>query len=107
YQKDARNGREAQREIDADIEDGADNVMVKPALPNHDNIARARVRIILRIAAYNVSGEFAMVKAAAANGWLEERRAILEALTAIKRAGADILITYHAKEAAAWLRGER
>ena len=104
YQMDARNGREAQREIDADIEEGADIVMVKPALPNLDLIARARDRFDLPLAAYNVSGEYAMVKAAAAAGYLEERLVTLEILTAIKRAGADIIITYHAKEASRWLR---
>ncbi len=103
YQMDPRNGREAQREIDADIEEGADIIMVKPALPNLDIIARARDRIELPIAAYNVSGEYAMVKAASAAGHLDERVVTLEILTAIRRAGADLIITYHAKEAAAWL----
>ncbi len=103
YQMDPANAREALREIEADIEEGADIVMVKPALAYLDVIARARQRFDLPIAAYNVSGEYAMVKAAAARGWLEERRATLEILTAIKRAGADIIITYHAKEAARWL----
>jgi len=91
------------REIEADIEEGADIVMVKPALPNLDLIARARERFDLPLAAYNVSGEYAMVKAAAAAGYLDERSVTLEVLTAIKRAGADIIITYHAKEAARWL----
>ncbi len=103
YQMDAANAREALREIEADIEEGADIVMVKPALPNLDIIARARQRFELPLAAYNVSGEYAMVKAAAAAGYLDERLVTLEVLTAIKRAGADIIITYHAKEAARWL----
>ncbi len=103
YQMDPANAREAMREIEADIEEGADIVMIKPALPNLDLIARARDRIDLSLAAYNVSGEYAMVKAAAAAGYLDERLATLEILTAIRRAGADIIITYHAKEAARWL----
>jgi porphobilinogen synthase len=104
YQMDAANAREALREIEADIEEGADIVMVKPALPNLDIIARARQRFELPLAAYNVSGEYAMLKAAALAGYLDERPATLEVLTAIKRAGADIVITYHAKDAARWLR---
>ena len=103
YQMDPANAREAMREIEADIEEGADIVMVKPALPNLDLIARARDRFDLPLAAFNVSGEYAMVKAAAAAGYLDERLATLEVLTAIRRAGADIIITYHAKEAARWL----
>ena len=103
YQMDTANGREAMREIEADIEEGADIVIVKPALPNLDLIARARERFDLPLAAYNVSGEYAMVKAAASAGHLDERLVTLEILTAIKRAGADIVITYHAKEAARWL----
>ena len=103
YQMDAANGREAMREIEADIEEGADIVIVKPALPNLDLIARARERFDLPLAAYNVSGEYAMVKAAASAGHLDERLVTLEILTAIKRAGADIILTYHAKEAARWL----
>jgi porphobilinogen synthase len=105
YQMDPANAREAMLEIEADIEEGADIVMVKPALPNLDLIARAREQFDLPLAAYNVSGEYAMVKAAAAAGYLDERLVTLEVLTAIKRAGADIIITYHAKEAARWLRG--
>jgi len=101
---DPANGREALREIEADIAEGADIVMVKPALPYLDVLARARDRFDVPFAAYNVSGEYAMVKAAAANGWLDERRVVLETLTGIKRAGADIIITYHAKDAARWLR---
>ena len=103
YQMDTANGREAMREIEADIEEGADIVIVKPALPNLDLIARARERFDLPLAAYNVSGEYAMVKAAASAGHLDERLVTLEILTAIKRAGADIILTYHAKEAARWL----
>jgi porphobilinogen synthase len=103
YQMDPANAREAMREIEADIEEGADIVMVKPALPNLDLIARARDRFDLPLAAYNVSGEYAMVKAAAAAGYLDERLVTLEILTAIRRAGAEIIITYHAKEAAKWL----
>jgi porphobilinogen synthase len=103
YQMDAANSREAMREIEADIAEGADIVMVKPALPNLDLIARARDRFDVPLAAYNVSGEYAMVKAASAAGYLDERRAIFEILTGIVRAGADIVITYHAKEVARWL----
>ncbi len=103
YQMDPANAREAMREIEADIEEGADIVMVKPALPNLDIIARARDAFDLPLAAYNVSGEYAMVKAAAAAAYLDERQATLEVLTAIRRAGADIVITYHAKEAGRWL----
>jgi porphobilinogen synthase len=103
YQMDPPNVREALREIEADIAEGADIVMVKPALAYLDVLARARRRFDLPLAAYNVSGEYAMVKAADRLGWLDGRRTALEVLTAIKRAGADIIITYHAKEAASWL----
>jgi porphobilinogen synthase len=103
YQMDPANSREAMREIEADIEEGADIVMVKPALTNLDLIVRARERFDLPLAAYNVSGEYAMLKAAAAAGYLDEQRATLELLTGIKRAGADIILTYHAKDAARWL----
>jgi porphobilinogen synthase len=103
YQMDPANGREALREVELDVAEGADMVMVKPALPYLDVLARVRDRWDLPIVAYNVSGEYAMLKAAAANGWLDERRAVLEALTGIKRAGADIIITYHAIDAARWL----
>jgi porphobilinogen synthase len=103
YQMDPGNGDEALREIRADIEEGADIVMVKPALPYLDVIRRAREAFGVPLAAYNVSGEYAMVKAAAARGWLDERRATLEVLTGIRRAGADLVLTYHAKEAADWL----
>jgi porphobilinogen synthase len=106
YQMDAANGREALREIDADVAEGADIVMVKPALPALDVIARARARTNLPIAAYQVSGEYASLVAAAQNGWLDRRAAALESLTAIARAGADLIITYFAAEAAAWIREE-
>jgi porphobilinogen synthase len=89
----------------ADIEEGADLVMVKPALPYLDVIRRAKDATRFPMAAYNVSGEYAMLEAAAANGWLDERRAVLEVLTSIRRAGADLVLTYHAKDAAAWLSG--
>jgi porphobilinogen synthase len=100
YQMDPPNAREALLEIEDDINEGADIVMVKPALPYLDVIAKAREAFDTPLAAYNVSGEYAMVKAAAANGWLDGPRAMMEILTSIKRAGADIIITYHAKEAA-------
>ncbi len=103
YQMDPANGTEAMREIALDLDEGADIVMVKPALPYLDVLARARDRFDVPFAAYNVSGEYAMVKAAAAAGYLDERLVTLEILTAIKRAGADIIITYHAKEAARWI----
>lgn len=107
YQMDPANGREALREIDDDISEGADMVMVKPALAYLDVLRSARERFSLPIAAYNVSGEFSMVKAAAQLGWIDERRIVLENLTAIKRAGADIIITYHAIDAAGWLKEEQ
>jgi porphobilinogen synthase len=103
YQMDPANGREALRELELDAEEGADILMVKPALPYLDLIARARDRFAHPIAAYNVSGEYAMLKAAARLGWLEERAVALEALTSIKRAGADMIFTYFAKDAARWL----
>ena len=103
YQMDPANGREALREVEADIAEGADIVMVKPALAYLDVIRAVRERVPHPLAAYNVSGEYAMVKAAAANGWLDERAITLEILTAIKRAGADLIITYHAADAARWL----
>jgi porphobilinogen synthase len=103
YQMDAANASEALREIALDIEEGADIVMVKPALPYLDIIARAAQRYDVPLAAYNVSGEFAMVKAAAANGWIDEKRTALEILTAIRRAGAKLILTYWAKDAAHWL----
>jgi porphobilinogen synthase len=103
YQMDPSNADEALREIRADIDEGADIVMVKPALPYLDVIRRAKDATRFPLAAYNVSGEYAMVKAAVANGWLDERNATLEVLTSIRRAGADLILTYHAKEAADWL----
>ncbi|MBU2536294.1 MAG: porphobilinogen synthase [Chloroflexi bacterium] len=104
YQMDPSNVREALREVEQDIAEGADIIMVKPALAYLDVIRQVRSAFNCPLAAYNVSGEYAMVKAAAQNGWLEERRTVLEILTAIKRAGADIIVTYHAKEAARWLQ---
>lgn len=106
YQMDPANGREALREIEEDIFEGADIVMVKPALAYLDIVRAARDRFDLPIAAYNVSGEYSMVKAAAQNGWIDEKRIVMENLVAIKRAGADIIITYHALEAAKWLEEE-
>ncbi len=100
YQMDPANAREALREIELDIEEGADIVMVKPALPYLDILAHARQRTLLPLAAYQVSGEYTMVKAAAKAGWLDEPRAMLESLLAIKRAGADLILTYFAKDAA-------
>jgi len=104
YQMDPANAREALREVALDIEEGADMVMVKPALPYLDIVRLVRDGVQIPVAAYNVSGEYAMVKAAARNGWLDEQRVVLEILTAIKRAGADIVLTYHAKDAARWLK---
>jgi len=104
HQMDPANAREALREADADVAEGADFLMVKPALPYLDMIHRIKDAFPhMPLAAYNVSGEYSMLKAAAANGWLDERSVILETLTSIKRAGADLILTYHAKEAAAWL----
>ncbi|MGN0642916.1 MAG: porphobilinogen synthase [Huintestinicola sp.] len=103
YQMDCANGREALREIEDDISEGADMVMVKPALAYLDLVRAARERFDLPLAAYNVSGEYSMVKAAAQLGYIDEKRIVLENLTAIKRAGADIIITYHALDAAKWL----
>ena len=105
HQMDPGNAREALREAALDVEQGADALLVKPALGYLDVVRRVHERFPeLPLAAYNVSGEYAMVKAAAANGWLDERAAVLEVLTGIRRAGADLIVTYHAKEAAAWLR---
>ena len=103
YQMDPPNWREAMREIELDIEEGADIVMVKPALPYLDIIARARERFDYPIAAYNVSGEYSLVKAAAMQGWIDEKRVTLELLTSIKRAGADLILTYFAKDVARWI----
>jgi porphobilinogen synthase len=105
YQMDPANGREAMREVRADIEEGADIVMVKPALEYLDIIRMTRRISEVPVAAYNVSGEYSMLKAAAQNGWIDEDRAIIEVLTSIARAGADITITYHAKEAVALIDG--
>jgi porphobilinogen synthase len=104
YQMDGRNGDEAVREALLDVEEGADVVMVKPALPYLDVLRRVKDATSLPVAAYNVSGEYAMLKAAAAAGYLDERAAVLEALTSIRRAGADFIFTYHAKDVARWLR---
>jgi porphobilinogen synthase len=104
YQMDPANGDEAVREARLDVEEGADIVMVKPALPYLDLIRRIKDETAMPLAAYNVSGEYAMLKAAAAAGAIDERAAVLETLTCIRRAGADIVITYHAKEAARWLQ---
>ncbi len=103
YQMDSANWREALREVEQDIAEGADIVMVKPALPYLDVIRKVRDTFNHPLGAYNVSGEYAMVKAAVQQGWLDERRTVLEILTGIKRAGADIIITYHAKDVARWL----
>ena len=105
YQMDPANTREALREIDSDVEEGADIVMVKPALPCLDLIAAARARTTIPVAAYQVSGEYSMIKAAARAGWLDEGRAMMESLLAIKRAGADLILTYFAKDAARRLTG--
>ena len=100
YQMDPANAREALREIELDIDEGADIVMIKPALPYLDIIAMARARTLLPLAAYQVSGEYSMIKAAARAGWLDESRAMMESLLAIKRAGADLILSYFAKDAA-------
>jgi porphobilinogen synthase len=107
YQMDPANAREALKEVALDLEEGADMVMVKPALPYLDVIRAVRERFDVPVAAYNVSGEYAMVKAAARNGWLDEKRVALEILTGIARAGASIILTYHAKDAAVWLKTEK
>lgn len=103
YQMDCANGQEALREIGADIEEGADIVMVKPALAYLDVLREAALTFDMPLAVYNVSGEYAMVKAAAANGWIDERRVVMENLTAMKRAGARVIITYHALDAVRWI----
>jgi porphobilinogen synthase len=104
YQMDGANVREALREAEQDVAEGADILMVKPALAYLDVISKVRAAFNNPVAAYNVSGEYAMVKAAAAQGWIDERQVVLEILTGIKRAGADVIITYHAKDVARWLR---
>ena len=103
YKMDCANGQEALREIGADIEEGADIVMVKPALAYLDVLREAALTFDMPLAVYNVSGEYAMVKAAAANGWIDERRVVMENLTAMKRAGARVIITYHALDAVRWI----
>jgi porphobilinogen synthase len=105
YQMDPGNAREALKEIELDIAEGADMLMVKPALAYMDIIWRVKEASNLPVAAYNVSGEYSMVKAAALNGWIDEKRVVLETLTGFKRAGADLILTYHAKDAARWLHG--
>jgi porphobilinogen synthase len=103
YQMDPGNAREAMKEVAMDVEEGADMIMIKPALPYLDIIRRVRDRFDVPVAAYNVSGEYSMVKAAARNGWIDEQRVVLEIMTGIQRAGADIILTYHAKDVARWL----
>ena len=103
YQMDPANAREALKEVALDLDEGADMVMVKPALPYLDVVRRVRDTFDVPVGAYNVSGEYAMVKAAVASGWLDERRTVLEIITGIQRAGADIILTYHAKDVARWL----
>ena len=103
YQMDPANAREAQKEVDLDLAEGADIIMIKPAMTYLDIVSQTRQRIDRPVAVYNVSGEYAMVKAAAANGWIDEKRVVLESLLSMKRAGADIIITYHALAAAHWL----
>jgi len=100
YQMDGANLREAMREIEADVEEGADMIMVKPAMPYLDVIAAARERFDLPLAAYQVSGEYAMIEAAARNGWIERERVMMESLVSIRRAGASMILTYYAKDAA-------
>ena len=103
YQMDPGNGREALKEVELDIAEGADMLMIKPALSYMDIIWRVKEITNLPVAAYNVSGEYAMIKAAALNGWIDEKRVTLETLTSFKRAGADLILTYHAKDAVRWL----
>jgi porphobilinogen synthase len=100
---DPANSREALKEVMLDVEEGADIVMVKPALPYLDIIRQVKDETDVPVAAFNVSGEYSMVKAAARNGWLDEQRTVMEILTSIKRAGADIILTYHAEDAARWI----
>lgn len=106
YQMDPANAKEAIREVQYDLEEGADIVMVKPALAYMDVIRQVKDEFGCPVAAYNVSGEYSMVKAAAQKGWVDEKRIVMEVLTGIKRAGADIVVTYHAREAARWLQDE-
>lgn len=107
YQMDPANAREALREAESDVVEGADMLMVKPALAYLDVLRQLKDHFDLPVVAYNVSGEYSMVKAASANGWIDERAVVLETLTGMKRAGADLIITYHAKDASRWLRGEQ
>jgi porphobilinogen synthase len=104
YQMDPANGLEALKEIELDMAEGADMLMVKPALAYMDIIWRVKEATNLPVAAYNVSGEYSMVKAGALNGWIDEQKVVLETLTAFKRSGADLILTYHAKDAARWLQ---
>ena len=104
---DPANGDESLREVEVDLAEGADFVIVKPALAYLDIVRRVKERFSVPVAVYNVSGEYAMVKAAAANGWIDERRLVLETLTGFKRAGADMIISYHALDAARWLLDEK
>jgi len=104
YQMDPANAREALKEVKLDLEEGADMVMIKPALAYLDVIRRVRDAFDVPVGAYNVSGEYAMVKAAAQKGWLDEQRVVLEILTGVQRAGAEIILTYHAKDVARWLK---
>ena len=104
YQMDPANGREALHEVALDLEEGADMVLVKPAMPYLDIVQRVRERFDVPVGAYNVSGEYAMVKAAAHNGWIDEKRVVLEIMTGIRRAGAEFVLTYHAKDVARWLK---
>ena len=104
YQMDVANSREAMREIEGDVKEGADVIMVKPALAYLDVISKARARFDMPLAAYNVSGEYSMIKAASMNGWLDEKSTVYEVLTSIKRAGADLIITYFAEQGAKWAR---
>jgi len=106
YQMDPANGREALREVELDIEEGADMLMVKPGMPYLDILSKVKETFGRVTASYQVSGEYAMIEAAAKNGWIDRKRLILETLTCIKRAGADFILTYHAKEAANWLKGK-
>ena len=104
YQMDPANGQEALKEIELDIGEGADMLMVKPALAYMDIIWRVKAATHLPVAAYNVSGEYSMIKAAALNGWIDEQRVVLETMTGFKRSGADLILTYHAKDIARWLQ---
>ncbi len=103
YQMDFANSREALKEVELDLDEGADIIMIKPALAYLDIVSKVREKINRPVAVYNVSGEYAMIKAAAANGWLDYKKVVVENLTAMKRAGADVIITYHALDVAAWL----